>query len=172
MTRSRASRARATRSRVASFKASFSFTRDPAKPLLREPRILSYRFGRDFESLGHISRLVSTIQPRPTRALRKARSRDRWLISDQNVVGRGGLEPPTSALTGLERCAQPPSDLSSAERRSRFYVVSGLKEQRGFPSRGHVSSPMKRAANPGPRTPSALSAGCGRRDRRRSATAS
>src|SRR5260370_8483696 len=103
MTRSRASRAWATRSRVASFKASFSFTRDPAKPLLREPRILSYRFGRDFESLGHISRLVSTIQPRPTRALRKARSRDRRLISDQNVVVRSRLPPPTSPPPHLAR---------------------------------------------------------------------
>src|SRR5258708_25893696 len=87
MTRSRASRAWATRSRVASFKASFSSVRDPAKPLLREPRILSYRFGRDFESLGDISRLVSTIHraPRERCARRDAALGREFEI--KNVVG-------------------------------------------------------------------------------------
>jgi hypothetical protein len=40
------------------------------------------------------------------------------------LVGRGGLEPPTSALTGPERCASPSPDLRNKERCSRFYVAS------------------------------------------------
>src|SRR6267143_1542999 len=63
---SRASRAWATSSMVASFKASNSSTRDPNLPFGRELRILSYRFGRDFESLGDIAH-----QSQPSRRLVK-----------------------------------------------------------------------------------------------------
>jgi hypothetical protein len=42
------------------------------------------------------------------------------------VVGRGGLEPPTSAVTGAERCAYDLRELDLDERCSRCYVVALL----------------------------------------------
>ena len=41
-----------------------------------------------------------------------------------DLVGRGGLEPPTSAVTGPERCAYDLRKLEVDERCSRFYLVS------------------------------------------------
>ena len=50
----------------------------------------------------------------------KAEAIDRSIAAGK-VVGRGGLEPPTSALERPERCADEGAEIRLAERRAGCY---------------------------------------------------